>query len=332
MRHKLLIKLASGVLFLMMSYSSIAQITKSESVIKFDDTRKVSWPSEFEVVDIQSSADSKTQKAYFYATTASSPQPLIVSLHTWSGDYRQTDELVPLVKQRNLNYIHPNFRGANKNSDACCSKLALSDIDDAIAFAVQHGNVDTTKIYVMGVSGGGFATLSTFMTSLKQVRKFSAWASITDLEAWYKESAAKKSKYALDVLACTNSKDSTLNVQDARQRSPMYMKTPVKKLKSCNLSIYVGIRDGIKGSVPITHSINFYNKLLADLSVSNKSIYVSQQEIAQLLKDRQPLGEFGTIGDRKICLKKQYGNLSLTVFDGVHEMLTEYALNEILKD
>jgi pimeloyl-ACP methyl ester carboxylesterase len=303
----------------------------TESYIRFDDTRSTTWPPEVELVGIQSSADSQIQKAYFYKTRSARPQPLIISLHTWSGDYQQKDELAPLCKQRDLNYIHPDFRGANKTSSACCSELALSDIDDAITFARQHANVDTSKIYVIGVSGGGYATLSTFMKSKHPIRKFSAWASIVDLEAWYRESTIRKAKYATDILACTDSRES-LNLESARHRSPLYMKTPVNRMKQAKLFIYAGVYDGIQGSVPITHSINFYNKLLKDLSVTDRSKYVSDQEKLKLLEFRQPLGKLGQIADRTICLKKESGNVRLTIFEGAHEMLTDYALNELLNE
>jgi hypothetical protein len=44
------------------------------------------------------------------------------------------------------------------------------------------------------------------------------------------------------------------------------------------------------------------------------------------------LSEFGTISGRKICLKKAVNNISLTIFEGNHEMLSEFALNELLQD
>lgn len=299
--------------------------------IKFDDTRNIGWNKDFDVVDIRSGSDNQIQKAYLYKTKSGKAKPLIVSLHTWSGNYTQKDDLASVCKQRDVNYIHPDFRGVNKTPSACCSELALSDIDDAITFAIKNANVDTTKIYVMGVSGGGYATLSTFMKSRHHIRKFSAWASITDLAAWYHESTILKNKYARDILDCTGSKDE-LNIENAKKRSPLYMKTPLEKVKNTTLFIFAGIHDGIQGSVPITHSINFYNKLLTDLAVKDKSKYVSDKEKLDLLEYRRPLGNLGNIAGRKICLQKEYSNIRLTIFEGEHEMLTEYALNEILKD
>lgn len=311
--------------------TSARKTQTEDTFIKFDDTRKLNWPKEFEIVEITSSKDAALQKAYFYKSTSNVPQPLIVSLHTWSGNYTQRDEIAPLCMQKDINYIHPDFRGENKTISACCSDLALTDIDDAITYTIKNVNVDTNRIYVMGVSGGGYATLSTFMKSKHRIKKFSAWASITNLEAWYHESTIRKNKYAADIFACTGSAIE-LNVENAMKRSPLFMKTLVKKLNHTKLFIFAGIYDGIQGSVTITHSINFYNKLIGDLSVKDSSKYVSDKEKLELLEYRRPLGMLGGIGGRKVCLQKRSGNVTLTIFEGDHEMLPEYALNELLKD
>lgn len=302
-----------------------------ETYIKFDDTRQIKWDKEFKIVEIKSSKDNSLQKSYFFKSKSNEPKPLIVSLHTWSGDYSQNDGLAEICKQKDLNYIHPDFRGANKTANACCSELALTDIDDAITYAIKNSNVDTTKIYVIGVSGGGYATLSTFMKSKHNINKFSAWAPITDLIAWYNESKIRNNNYSQNILDCTGSENG-LNFENAKQKSPIYWKTPTEKLQSSKLTIYAGIYDGIQGSVPITHSINFYNKLLTDMSVSDTSKYVMDFEKLQLLEKREPIGDYGEIAERKICLKKQFGNLTLIIFEGNHEMLTEFALNELLEE
>ncbi len=302
---------------------------ESGSFIKFDDTREITWNEDFQIVEINSSIDNKIQQAYYYPTKSEESQPLIVSLHTWSGDFKQTDELAEMCRHRDVNYIHPNFRGANKTISACCSELALADIDDAISFAIESSQVDTSRIYVIGVSGGGYATISSFMKLKHRVKAFSAWASITDLPAWYHESKIRQNKYAGDILNCTEPGEE-LNLKIAKEKSPIYWPTPTDKLNDTKLSIHAGIYDGIQGSVPITHSINFYNKVLKDLSVTDSSKYVSSKEKLKLLEFREPLGDFGSIAGRKICLKKEVGNFSLTIFEGNHEMLTEYALNEIL--
>lgn len=290
------------------------------------------WSEDFQTVEIKSDMDGHLQKAYFYPSTAVDPAPLIVSLHTWSGDYSQEDPLSGLCRSRNLNYIHPDFRGVNNTLQACCSELALNDIDEAISWALENAPVDSSRIYIIGTSGGGYATLAAFMKSRHRINKFSAWVPISDLLAWYEQSSIRGNKYAGDILNCTGSKDSILNQSLARERSPVYWETPVAKLNSSRLLIYTGIYDGIQGSVPITQSISFYNKILSDLSVQDTSVFVSDHEKLQLLEHRKALGDYGTIADREVFLRKEHHSVKLVVFQGNHEMLAEYALNELITE
>mgnify|MGYP003112310836 CR=1 FL=1 len=290
------------------------------------------WDDEFERVKILSSIDQQSQNAFFYKTTSSNKSPLLVSLHTWSGDYSQFDSLSILSKSKNINYIHPDFRGPNNSPEACCSDKALNDIDDAITYAIKNANVDSTKIFVIGASGGGYACLGALMKSKHQIAKFSAWVPITDLKKWYLESKTTKNGYALDILNCTSSMNGKLNTTMAEKRSPIFWKTPVKKLKSSKINIYAGINDGINGSVSISQSIDFYNKLLFDSKVADSSKYVSLREKQYLLKSRKPLANYGLIANRKICLIKRHRNIKLVVFEGNHEMLTTYAFEELLEE
>jgi len=328
----LILGIGSGV-FLMKNKTISSYLNQAlvEDSPKFDDTRKLEWSNDFKLVDIQSSVDRNLQKAYFFKSKSDQAKPLIVSLHSWSGYYDQKDGLADLSKGKDLNYIHPDFRGANWTKEACCSDLALSDIDDAISYAIKNSNVDTNNIYVIGSSGGGYATLSTFMKSKHKIKKFSAWVPISDLVAWYAESKIIGNKYAQNILDCTESKNG-LDIEKAKSRSPLHWKAPVEKLRNSQLAIYTGIYDGIQGSVPITHSINFYNKILNEQSISDTVKKVTDFEKLSLLEFRKPLGDFGSIADRRVFLKKESGNVSLTIFEGNHEMLTEFAFNNLIKD
>ncbi len=303
---------------------------EQESSVSFDDTSLKVWDPEFKVVSIKSTIDGQSEKAYFYKSLSGTPRPLVVSLHTWSGDYTQTDPLALLCKARDLNYIHPDFRGPNRTASACCSELALNDIDDSIDYALAEGNVDPSRILVTGVSGGGYATLAMFMKSRHKIRKFSAWVPISDLEAWYEESVIRGNSYANDILYCTGSGETSLNREEAKLRSPLHWETPPGRLNESELSIHAGVYDGLQGSVPITHSINFYNKILADLYPESSECAVTAREKACLLEFRKPLGQFGTIGDRQICLEKCNEHLRLLIFAGNHEMLPDAALGNLL--
>ncbi|MFK7781463.1 alpha/beta hydrolase family protein [Psychroserpens sp.] len=326
-------KLITTILVLLLGIALaifIAKNQKSWSLFKIQDSNS-QWSKEFEIAEIKSSKDNSIQKSYVYKSNSIERKPLVVSLHTWSGDYKQKDDLAELCKLKDLNYIHPNFRGANNTVNACSSELALTDIDDAITYAINNFNVDTNNIYVIGKSGGGYATLSAFMKSKHNIKKYSAWASMTDLIAWYEENKLKDNKYAKNILDCLGS-ETTLDIEKAKLKSPLYWHTPIEKLEHSKLTIYAGVYDGIQGSVPITHSINFYNKLLRDMSLTDSLKYVSNSEKSKLLEKREPLGEYGNIAGRKIYLKKQFRNLSLIIFEGNHEMLTEFALDKLLEE
>ena len=291
------------------------------------------WSDKFKIVEIKSPIDETLQPAYFYKTKSPDPQPLIVSLHTWSNDYTQHDSINELSLEKDYNYIHPNFRGVNNTKDACCSELVISDIDASIDFAIKNANVDTTKIYVIGVSGGGYATLAMFMKSKHKIKKFSSWVPLVDLIQWYDETKILKLKYTNEILACTKSKDDILNEVIARQKSPIFWKTPVDKLNYSTLEISTGIYDGMIGNgvIPITHSINFYNKLLTDINVTDSTKYVSDAEKLELLEFRKPLDDYGQISGRDVMLLKETNNIKLTLFEGGHEILTKYAFEELTK-
>lgn len=124
----------------------------------WDDTKSKDWPVSCKKIDIISTSNDKIQNAYSYKSVGDKPRPLIVSLHTWSYNYELQDSLSWQSIEKNYNYIHPDLRGPNYTFEACGSELVISDIDDAIAYAIKNGNVDTDNIHIIGVSGGGYAT------------------------------------------------------------------------------------------------------------------------------------------------------------------------------
>ena len=302
----------------------------SSEIVRFDDTRPGHWPEPFQSVEILSPMDGELQKAWYFPCSGGEKRPLLVSLHTWGGDYNQNDPLAPLAVKENWNYIHPDFRGPNRTAKACCSEFALDDIDQAIDFAIKQGNVDPDRIYVNGVSGGGYAALALYMRSRHHIRSISVWVPISDLAAWHKQSVIRRAtNYADNIIQCTGSQDNVLDIEEAKARSPIFWDVPGRDTR---LHIYAGVFDGIQGSVPITQSINFYNKLVADLGAVDEKSQVSVEEKAWLLEHRMPSVAMGEIGDRKICLQKQFKTIDLIIFEGNHEMLIDVAYHNILQD
>ncbi len=283
---------------------------------------------------IKSSLDNNMQVFYYYKSTELKRKPLVVQLHSWSNgaDSLKTAFLAPEAKNKDWNYIFPNFRGVNNHGKACCSEFVIADIDEAIDWALKNMKVDFDQIYVAGVSGGGYATLAMYMKSRHKIRGFSAWASITDLSAWYLESVERKNKYAAEIIKCTDSGEK-LDVEKAKNRSPLFWKTPVKKRTNSILQIYAGIHDGYTGSVPISHSINFYNKLLVDAHEPDLGKFISDQDKSMMIKTQSFPNKKPNklLGDRAILYQKSSKKITLTIFEGIHEMLNNVVLDSISK-
>ncbi|MFY9153372.1 MAG: GDSL-type esterase/lipase family protein [Prolixibacteraceae bacterium] len=304
--------------------------TAQNGQLTWDNPIDKNWPDSFIKTEIKSSADSSLQKAMFYTSTQKNPQPLIVSLHTWSGDYSQEDPLVKEILLRDWNYIHPEFRGVNNKPEACGSDLVVADLEDAIQYAIQNGNVDPGQVHLIGVSGGGFAGLLAFMKINFPVRSFSVYASISNLEDWYWECKGRGLKYAGNIESVTSG-GKIFDPVEARKRSPYFMDFQPEKRKGSFLNIYAGIHDGYTGSVPITQSISMFNKLLMDMYPERTADLISDSlKLSLLAKRINPEADSSlAIGGRKIHLIRELPNLNFTLFEGTHEMLVPQALSLI---
>jgi hypothetical protein len=280
-------------------------------------------------VTIPASASAPTQLARFWSSSVTAP--LVVDLHQWSTDqtgFSGDDTRFDVeVKRLGWNFVRPALAGRNNNPHACCSAEVLDGILASIQFAKEHGKVDASAIYVVGVSGGGYTTLCAYMSGKVHARAMIAWAAITDLAAWHTQHAADR--YGKDVELCTGSTTGKLDLQECRKRSPMTMgdgppETPVY--------IFAGIHDGFTGSVPITHSVRLFNRL-AELYGSPDQKVDDATVIEMLDRRVGPESAKGKkIGDRLVHLERSAGAAHLTIFEGGHEMLTHVTMPILIKD
>ena len=287
-------------------------------------------PGKFVEVKIMSKTDNHIQPAIFFRSTSIEKKPLIIKLHSWSGDFKKIDPLSNKIKELDWNYIHPNFRGPNNTPEACGSSLVISDIEDAIDFAIKNANVDDDQIHIIGGSGGGYATLLCYMKIKYNINSFSAWNPITNLVDWYYESLGRGNLYSKDIFKATSSIE-TLNKEEAMRRSPVFMDY-LKVRDKAKLFIYHGIHDGYEGPVPITHSLNFYNELIRKIDPEEKEASISEKDILDLLIKRclpESISSNEMIGDRKIHYRKNYRNVQLIIFEGKHDWPNQVALDLI---
>lgn len=318
----------------LLNLTFISLLAQSDGPVK--DSPTSNWPEDCREVVIISSVDQARQPAYFRTAAGLEARPLIVSLHSWSGDYTQKDTLSWMAAANNYNYIHPDFRGKNDRPEACGSELAIQDIEDAIGFAIREGQVDTSEIHVIGVSGGGYATLLTYLRSRYPVKTFSAWVPISNLVDWYYESVGRKQKYARDMAQVTHPDQAgpsnyTLDPEEARRRSPVFMATPVDRRESSKLYLYAGIHDGYTGSVPITQSLRFFNKVVRDLDPDNTDDLISTEEMLRLLERRNSqIDHPSKVATGDTHFRRQHrGRVQVTIFEGGHQMLPDRLLEPL---
>jgi len=291
--------------------------------VAWDDTVAKDWPAGF-----KAEMTDAGQPLYAYAPSIGTPRPLIISLHTWSGGYDQADKLAVYAESKGWNYVHPHVQGPNNTTDACLSEKVVRDVEDAYRWAVSNMQVDLQNVIIVGASGGAYTALGSMLKSDVPAKAYFAWVPITDLAAWRNQSVKRSLKYLADVERCA-AVSGAYAAEDARKRSPLHMElTPGRRYPE--LHLYAGLHDGFKGSVPTSHSILFYNKLASHYQAAPESL-VNAEEMAAITTLASEVDSSELVGDRDVHLKKSIPGLSLTVFEGGHEMLVGYTADAIEK-
>ena len=156
-------------------------------------------------VKYRSSADDSLQWTKFFAPPSDEPIPLVVILHSWSANWKQTlhRPIEDHCVKKGWAYLHPDFRGPNRRPQATGSSLVVSDIVDAVEYACKQTKVDRERIFLIGTSGGGYTSLVMAGKRPDLWAGVSAWVPISDLRAWHKECKAKRLKYFKEIeLSC----------------------------------------------------------------------------------------------------------------------------------
>jgi len=320
-KRRIIITISTLVIIFLLALLTLPKVLNERSV--------QDWPSEIERIEYFSSADNTLQPALFYKPDIQHSSPLLVALHTWSGDYLQNSS-IPYAEwciENNWIFIHPNFRGPNNNPTATGSKLVIQDIVSAVEYAKNNSNVDPKRIYLVGASGGGYTALLVSALHPDIWTAVSVWVPITDLTAWYYESEQLKTKYADDIMqSLGGTPDDSSKIATAyKSRSPL---TYLNNELSLPIDINVGINDGHSdNSVPISHSLLAFNALaeLDDrLSENEISYLVKQASIPQHLIS--PLSD-PTYGQKELLFRRNSRNVRITIFEGGHEIIFNAALN-----
>lgn len=274
-----------------------------------------------------SSLDQTEQPVLFHAPASATEQktPILVFLHSWSGDYRQNNsDWLREAVTRGWIYLHPNFRGRNDHPEACGSRLARQDILDALALMSSRFQLDPECIYLAGVSGGGHMSMLMAGHHPDRFSAVSAWVGISDLEDWHRFHLKKNMEngYHRMIEASLGGAPGVSPERDAdyRDRSPIHW---LHRTGDLPVELAAGVHDGHTGSVPVSHSLRAFNVIAR----AGGYPMVTDDELNQLTVNRSlrnpmpsDLATDETLG-RKIHLRRIAGVSRVTVFEGGHEGL-----------
>lgn len=289
------------------------------------------YPAEVEVVRYPVPEDGSVQPMLYWAPklAAGERAPLLVALHTWSGDYRQAGSEVKYAEwclQNDWIFLHPNFRGPNSTPEALGSELMVADIRAAVEWAKRHAPVDESRIYAVGVSGGGHATQLLAGRMPEVWAGISSWCGISDIAAWHREtSEAGRKNYAQHIeSALGGAPDASESLRaEAAKRSPLSW---LARAGEVPLDLNHGVSDGRSGSVPFTHSLRAWNAVVPEEErIPETSIEAWYAQPDQLPKD--PGLKDALYGENAPLFRKTHGKVRVTIFQGGHEIVHEAALN-----
>lgn len=284
---------------------------------------------EFREIEFLSSGDQTKQKAIFFAPKSEKPVPMVVALHTWSGGYKQQHhkQIAEWCVKKGWAYLHPDFRGPAKWPEATGSELVIKDIVSSVAYAQKNAKIDPKAIYLVGTSGGGYHCLVMAGKHPELWAGVSAWASISDLTAWYHDNIKSGRRYWQDIVQSCGGKpgESPEIDKQYRQRSPVtYLANAKGKVR---LHIATGITDGHTGSVPISHSLLAFNE------VAEKKDQVSKEQIAFFVKEAkvpaqlaEETVEIPSYGKKQPLFERTSSTATVTIFNGGHEIIQPAAI------
>ena len=157
-------------------------------------------------ISVTSTLDSTEQPALLWAPESAKTKatPLLVFLHSWSGDYKQDNRAWrEQAVQRGWIYLHPNFRGRNDHPEACGS-----DWHAKMFWIVSISRSRTIKLtpraYIwQAPPGGGHMAMLMAGYHPDRFSAVTAWVGISDLADWYRFHVkdGKPQNYARMVLA-----------------------------------------------------------------------------------------------------------------------------------
>ena len=303
------------LLFFSMSLSSLAQ----------------GWPAKVTKVEIPAS-DGVMQPAMWFSPESAEKKPLLVGLHTWSSQYSSAGGDAVYAEwciAQGWAFVHPHFRGPNWTPEALGSDRAVQDVVEAVEWAKKQTAVDETRIYLIGVSGGGHMAMLMAGRHPEIWAGVSAWCGIGDVARWHAEHTknGKSDKYAENIFAALG-KVPAKDDAEAWKRSP---ESCLANAATVPLDIAHGIHDGRKGSVPFEHSLRAFNVAVKPADRLNAADIANYYSTQKLPLGWSPAATDASYGLMTPLFRATSGNTRVTIFEGGHEIVHQAALNWLAK-
>ncbi len=275
-------------------------------------------------IKVISSIDGTEQLNRVYLPSKSEAKPLLVFLHSWSAGVEQDNtRWLELAHQRGWAFLQPNFRGKNNHPEACGSELARQDILDAVKAVLAKTEIDRSRIYLAGTSGGGHMSMLMASYYPNKFSAVSSWVGISDLAKWHGTTQLKPVtvRYARELEQCVGGIPGASDAvsYELKMRSPIFH---LAKAVNVPLDINTGVRDGHTGSVPVSQSMEAYNVLLK----ANHQPEIPLDEIKKWTEAGAEEQVYTAAIDdpsypRKVLFRSQVHQSRLTIFEGAHEDL-----------
>lgn len=286
-----------------------------------------------DLVWIPATIDGSSQAAY-WAPADGANRPLLVVLHSWSSNYNQQLN-IPFARWADQNdwaMIAPDFRGANNRPVATGSDYVISDIKDAVNYALANDDINADKVFMIGFSGGAFAVLNMAGEAPELFAGGVAWVPVYDLVEWYAYRLTQPRRHYVGQLenSCGGAPHpGTAAGDECYRRSPS---SSIANAKASNISLYIatGLQDTL---VPTSQSFKAFDDLARPEDQFGQAVYdaVDRGVLPAELWGENDGNAWFDAQDKPLLMSRTSGNVTLNVFTGVHESLYEPGLEWMAK-